>query len=226
MSKSKNRLILEFTEFNLQRMNPDVGGLMPNVSDPQLSINAFDKHQDAIRAATSKLNTLLKSMSNSSGFSALKSKLHMEDQDILSMKIIRILKSEIRYDIYISFVIGENEYWGVVEDILSEEPRFKSEVIKDNDLVLTKEWIIKIKGIIIKIIRNWLTPKDGIYKLISDYCYAYNVKTGELERITKENEVEVIRSFDNKIVIKYNNEYYNLIGDYYVYFNYWFIPKF
>ena len=50
--KRKNKLILEFTEFNMQRMNPDsAAGSIGGVDDPSLSTNAFDKHADAIRQA-------------------------------------------------------------------------------------------------------------------------------------------------------------------------------
>ena len=50
-----------------------------------------------------------------------------------------------------------------------------------------------------------------------------NVETGKIIELSKGSELEVIRAYDNKIVIKYNNQYYNLTGDNYIYFNYWFI---
>lgn len=222
--KNKNRLILEFTEFNAQRLNPDMGQMAVHVDNPQLSINAFDKHQDAIRAATSKINGLLQSLSNTPQFNMLKSKLSLEEQNITSMKVLRISKSnDVNYDVYISFVIDEVEYFGVIEDILTDDPVFKSEVFKDNTLIQTKEWIIKIKGLVIKIIKKWLTPDNGKYKLINNEAYCFNVDNGRLLKINKDTEIEVIRSHDNKVVIKHENEYYNLIGDSYIYFNYWFI---
>jgi len=222
--KSKNNLILEFTEFNAQRLNPDMGQMAVHVDNPQLSINAFDKHQDAIRAATSKINGLLHSLSNTPQFNILKSKLSLEKQNITSMKILRISKSnDVNYDVYISFVIDEIEYFGLIEDILTEDPVFKSEVFKNTDLVQTKEWVIKIKGLVIKIVKKWLTPDNGKYKLVNSEAYCLNVDNGKLLRINKDTEIEVIRSYDNKIVMKHENEYYSLIGDSYVYFNYWFI---
>ena len=57
--KNRNRLILEFTEFNIQRMNPDSARASIHVDDPQLSIDAFDKHQDGIRQALSRINDIL-----------------------------------------------------------------------------------------------------------------------------------------------------------------------
>jgi hypothetical protein len=35
-------------------------------------------------------------------------------------------------------------------------------------------------------------------------------------------EIELVRSYDNKIVIRNESETYNLVGDNYVYFNWWF----
>ena len=84
------------------------------------------------------------------------------------MKVLRIVKNGINYDVYITFVIDEEEYWGVVENITSLNPDLTSEVFKDFDLYQTKEWIIKIKGLIIKTIKTWLKPEPGMYKLIND----------------------------------------------------------
>ena len=222
----KYSLFLEMTEFNAQRMNADTGQMAMHVDNPQLSINAFDKHQDIIRQATSKLNGLLQSMANSPQFNQLKSKLSLESQDIKSMKVIRIVRNGIKYDVYISFVIDEETYWGVIEDILDKSPNVKSEVFKNTGLILTPEWVIKTKGSMIKIIKKWLTPENGKYRLVSDDVYYTNVKTGKMLEISKDTEVEVIRSYDNKVVITHDNEYYDLTGDNYVYFNYWFMKIF
>jgi hypothetical protein len=35
-------------------------------------------------------------------------------------------------------------------------------------------------------------------------------------------EVELVRSYDNKIVVRYESDNYNLIGDNQIYFNWWF----
>lgn len=222
--KRRNRLILEFTEFNLNRMNQDsVDYPMPNVDDPQLSINAFDKHQDAIRMGISRINGILQTLSNSSSFRQLKSKLSLEDQNIESMKILRIVKSNnINYDVFITFMVGGEEYWGQVENILDKNPGFTSEIFKDYDLVQSKEWIIKTKGLIIKSIKMWLNPEEGQYELINDEVLCYGVDTGRLLRLEKGSKIDVIRSFENKILMKFSNEYYTLSGDNYIYFNWWF----
>jgi hypothetical protein len=221
--KRRNKLILEFTEFNLQRLNPDSVQASMHVDDPSLSINAFDKHQDGIRQAMSRVNDILWNLNGSNAYSALRGKLALEEQDIKSMKILRISKvNGIDYDVYITFVIGDHEYWGVINGILTSSPELESEVFKDYDLYQAKEWIIKIKGLVIKTIKTWLKPEPGKYRLINDEVLCYSIETGRQLRMEKGIEIDVIRPYDNKIVIKYESETYNLVGDNFVYFNWWF----
>jgi len=222
MKDKKGRLILEFSEFNLQRMNPDSVQPSMQVDDKQLSVNAFDKHQDAIRQAMSRINDILFNLSGTNAYKNLRSKLSLESQNIKSMRILRIVKSNnINYDAYITFIIDEEEYWGVIKNILSS-PDVQSEVFKDEDLFQTKEWIIKIKGLIIKVIKTWLKPEPGTYKLLNDDVICYSVDTGKMLKMNKDTEIELTRAFDNKIIIKHENEYYNLVGDNFIYFNWWF----
>jgi hypothetical protein len=216
--KSRNKLILEFTEFNLQRFNAG----QPNVDNPQLSINAFDKHQDAIRQATARINDILFNLKGTSAYSALRSKLALEDQDIQSIKIQRIVKSNsINYDVYLVVKIDDEEYWSVIYDI-NTYPKIKSEIFKDFDLLQPKEWVIKIKGLIIKTIKTWLKPEPGMYRLLNDEVICYSVDTGKQLRMEQGIEIELIRSHENKIIIKHESDYYNLVGDNFIYFNWWF----
>jgi hypothetical protein len=221
--KSRNKLILEFTEFNLQRLNSDSITPATQVDSPQLSINAFDKHQDVIRQAMSRINGILYNLKGTSAYSDLRSRLTLEDQDIQSMKILRIVKSNsINYDVYISFIINEEEYWGKVSNINSVEPKLTSEVFKDFDLLQPKEWVIKTRGLIIKTIKAWLRPDPGTYRLLNDEVICYSVDTGKQLKMNKGIEVELVRSHENKIIINYENENYNLVGDNFIYFNWWF----
>lgn len=220
--KKKTRLILEFSEFNLQRMNPDSVQPSVHVDDPQLSINAFDKHQDMIRLAMSKLNGILISLSNSTGYRALKSYLGLENQKIQKLIIKRIVKNNVNYDAYITFYIDDVEYWGVIQNILSKDPDVKSEVFKDHDLVQTRDWVIRTKGLLIKVIKNWLKIEKGEYILENEYVNCYDVENGNFMRLQKDSKVRVARSFDDKVLIEYDNRFYNLINENFVYFNYWF----
>jgi hypothetical protein len=221
--KRRNKLILEFTEFNLQRFNADSARASVHVDDPQLSINAFDKFQDAIRQAMSRINGILFNLKGTSAYSNLRSKLALEHQDIQSLKIQRITKvNSISYDVYLTFIINDEEYWGVIENIMGLNPKFTSEVFKDFDLLQPKEWIIKIRGLIIKTVKMWLKPEPGVYKLLNDEVICYSVDTGKQLKMSQGIEIELVRSHDDKLVVKNENEYYNLTGDNYIYFNWWF----
>ena len=221
--KKRNKLILEFTEFNMQRLNPDSVQASMHVDDPSLSTNAFDKHQDAIRQAMSRVNDILWNLTGSNAYKNLRGKLALENQDIKSMKILRITKvNGINYDVYVTFVIGDNEYWGVINGILTSDPELESEVFKDYDLYQAKEWIIKIKGLVIKTIKAWMKPEPGRYKLINDEVICFSIETGRQLEMKKGIEIEVVRAYDNRIVVRHESETYNLVGDNFVYFNWWF----
>ena len=221
--KKRNKLILEFTEFNMQRMNPDSVQASMHVDDPSLSVNAFDKHQDAIRMAMGRINDIMNKLSGTNVYANLRGKLALEHQDIKSMKILRITKvNNINYDAYVTFVIGDEEYWGVVENLLNSNAQLESEVFKDFNLYQSKEWIIKIKGLIVKTLREWLKPEPGNYKLLNDDIICYSTETGKQLSMKEGIEIELVRSHNDKIIIRYENDTYNLVGDNYVYFNWWF----
>ena len=58
--------INEMTEFNLMRMNSDSSPMAPHVDNPQLSVNAYDKHMDTIRQATAIINDINQNLSSTS----------------------------------------------------------------------------------------------------------------------------------------------------------------
>jgi hypothetical protein len=223
MESRKTKLILEFTEFNAQRLNPDSAQMSIQVDNPQLSINAFDKHEDAIRAGVARINNILHTLSNSSSYRSLKSKLSLESQNIENVKILRIVKrNDVYYDAYLSFVIGEMEYFGVVKNLLGQNTEFQSEVFKDQLLLQAVEWQIKIKGLIIKTIKRWLEPEYGDYKLLNDELICYSVDSGKMIRLSKGAPIEVVKTYEDQILIKINNELFTLKGDNFIYFNWWF----
>ena len=222
----KNKLILEFTEFNAQRLNPDSAQMSIHVDNPQLSINAFDKHEDAIRTGLTRINNILNTLSNSSTYKSLKSKLSLEEQQITNLKILRIVSNDsVNWDVFISFVIQDNEYYGQIKNINQRNPDFQSEVFKDFDLIQNKEWIVRTKGLILKTIKNWFRPEKGKYDAVNDEVICYCMELGKPKTLKKGNVVEVETAFDDKIIIKYENEYYTLTNDNFIFFNYWFILK-
>ena len=118
--KNRLKLILEFSEFNTMRLNSDNTdvsiGLAP---DNSLSVNAFDRHQDGIRAGMSRINNIMKSLSNTSAYRNLKSKLTYEQQQPNALKILRVIPCNTDYNIYLSFIINEKEYNGLIKNILN-----------------------------------------------------------------------------------------------------------
>lgn len=221
--KKYNLFKESFTEFNLQRFNSDSVQASTHVDDPSLSTNAFDKHEDKIRQSMSRVNDIMFNLKGTNAYKALRSKLALEHQDIQSLKVLRIVKStSLLYDVYVSFRIEGEEYWSVIENILADSPKLKSEVFKDYDLYQPKEWVIKITGLIIKTIKKWLKPEPGIYKLLNDDIICYSIETGKQLKMDKGIEVELLRAYEDKIIIKYESDRYNLVGDNYIYFNWWF----
>lgn len=221
--KSYNSFIInEMTEFNLQRLNPDSIQPAMHVDNPQLSVNAFDKHQDLVRQAISKLGQFHGALMGTNAYRILKSKLSLDDQQVTSLKIIRIIKNEnLNYDVYLSFVIDEEEYWGVVKDILGRA-ELKSEVFKDFDLIQTKEWVIKLKGLIVKSIKEFLKPQYGHFKLLADEIICYSNLNGKMLKMKSGTRIEVLRAYDDKIIFEHDGDKYTLIGDNFIYFNWWF----
>lgn len=216
--------INEFSEFNNQKFNSDTTnvsiGLAP---DNTLSVNAFDRHNDMLRTGMSKINNIMKSLSNTSAFRSLKSKLTFENQQPDSLKILRIIPNNVDYNVYLSFKINDVEYDGVINNILSN-PIMLSSVLKDDNLIQTNEWQIKIKGLIIESIKKWLNISKGEYKVLNTKIHCLNIITGSMEIIKKGNKIEVIKTIpsENKILIKYKNNTLSLTRDEYIYFNYWF----
>jgi len=221
--KRRNKLILEFTEFNLQRFNSDSVQASTHVDDPQLSTNAFDKHEDGLRQAMSMVNDIMFNIKGNSAFSRLRGHLALEDQDIKNLKIQRIVKTDnLSYDVYLELVIDDETYWGKISNIIGLNPEFSSELFKDYDLYQPKEWVIKTKGLVIKTVKNWLKPEPGMYRLLNNEVTCYSVETGKQLIMKMGIEIELIRSYDNKLVVRYDSDTYNLIGDNHIYFNWWF----
>ena len=217
--------IYEFSEFNLQRYNSDSRMVsVGTTTDPSLSTNAFDKFEDSIRVGMSRINNLMKSLSNSSAYKNLKQKLTFEKQTPTSIKILRIIPENANYSIYLTTVINEMEYDGVIKNILSKNPTLNTNMFKSDDIIQSEEWQIRLKGLIIESIKKWLNIEPNKYILLNEKVDCLNTLTGGLKTITKGAIVDVLNTSinENKITIKIDNEVYNLTKDNFIYFNYWF----
>lgn len=217
----KNHLILEFTEFNAMRLGQDSTPMALHVDDPQKSHGAFDKHLHNVRDMNIRLNTILKQIM---GTNQIWSKTGgvIDGLDINNIKIIRqFVKNGIDLDIYLTFELDEKEYFAVIKNYILK-PEVESEVFSDPDLALTKEWVIKIKGLLKKVIKKWMTiPSRTKWKALKDItCTDYN--TGELTTIKEGEIIRVLRSLNDKIIIEYYDNKYIIDKMNYYFFNYYF----
>jgi hypothetical protein len=222
--KKKKHLILEFTEFNVQRLNSDTVQPAAWVMNPQLSIDAHDRHQDNIRQAISRLGSITNALGGSTMFSNMKKLVSLEEQNMGRLWVMRIINnSGGKYDVYVRFTVKDKEYWGVVEDIMGDV-QFQSEVFSDPELIQTKEWAVKFRGLVIKHVRKWLMPQKGFFTLVNDGVVVYCTLTGKQMRLEKDSEIEVLKAYPDRIHVKYLGEQYVLRGDGFLYFNWWFEP--
>ena len=219
----ENRLIKEFTEFNAQRMGSDNTPMAMHVDNPELSMDAFDKHIDNIRTSNIRLNSILNTLANTGGVFNFNKSKHEDGLDIKNVKILRMYPNNIiDLDIYISFEVSGNEYYGVIKNFTTEHPTVKSEAFRDPNMYASKEWIIKVKGLLIKVIKAWMNIKSGEYTTLKEIS-CIKEDTGEYVVIEANTKIEVIRNYDdNKVLIRINGTDCVLQGMNFFYFNYWF----
>lgn len=220
MGNKKKYLIREFTEFNLQRMNSDSTQMATHVDNPSLASDAFDRHVDALNQANLKLNTILKGISPNQVYQR-GSISPVNVFELENVTIQRIFKrNEVDLDIHMTFVLGEKEYFATIESFIFE-PKLKSEILNDSDIHLHKEAKIKLEGLLIKLIKQWMVIKRGEYKALEDIkCISYD--SGEQIVIKKNSVIKVYRTIHDAIVIDYTGIKCKIQGMNYFFFNYYF----
>lgn len=218
----KARLILEFTEFNAQRMNNDSVPQSTHVDNPQLSMGSLNKHEMNVRSSLSRLNDLYKDISKTSTALNLKNGDSIEAADIKNIIIQRIFpKEDLFLNVYFSFELNEKEYYGYINKINSLAPTLHCEVFKDTSIYGSREWAIRIKGNLIKVIKLWLNAKSGKYYSLRE-INAFDKLTGGLLLIPTESVITLISANDDYMLISFDDRQYYLRGNNYYYFNYYF----
>ena len=88
-------------------------------------------------------------------------------EEITNFKILRILENYSRnLDIYISFQIRDDEFFGVFKDfnILLGKPIFKTELYTDPRYnYIDIEYKLKLGNLFFKVLKNWFKPNKGLY---------------------------------------------------------------
>jgi len=223
MKKKKTYLILEISEFNHQRMNVDNLPMAMHVDSPELSMDAFDRHTANIQASNVRLNGILNTLASSGGIFNLRKDKMEDGLDIKNLKILRMYPSnDINLDVYITFTLSDKEYYGVIKNFMDESPDVYSEAFRDPDIYASKEWIIKMKGLLTKAIKKWMIIEAGKYQAMKD-INCVTEYTGEFVEIKVNSKFDVIRNFDDtQIIIDVNGTRCSLKGLNFFYFNYWF----
>tara|TARA_R110000772_G_scaffold109849_2_gene213207 strand:+ start:1228 stop:1941 length:714 start_codon:yes stop_codon:yes gene_type:complete len=218
------RLILEFTEFSNMRLGS--GDSVPqstHVDNPDLSMDGFSKYDANLRDSLNRLNQMYMNINKSNTAFNLRSGEVVEIGDLLNIKILRIFpKDDIFLNIYFTFSLNEKEYHGYINKVNGTNPSVHSEIFRDVNIQGGQEWVIRVKGNLIKVIKNWMSPSVGSYTALKDID-VYNQNTGELCLVPENSEIKLIRVVgDDSILINFSDVDYILKGKNYYYFNYYF----
>lgn len=216
------KYIKELTEFGVQQLNNPVTPWVNQPNDPNLSFDPYDRYTDQTRMANLKLNTILASLIQTGNVYNNRTDRIIDRQDLANLVIQRIYSNDSSdIDIYIRFDIADKEYFGVIKNFIMN-PSMSSECFRDGDLLITKEWIIRTRGLIIKAIKKWFNIASGFYKANKEIYVTDNL-TGTLYSIKLNQKIEVLRCVDDKIIANIGkNIICTIDGNNYYYFNYYF----
>lgn len=220
------RLLLEFTEFNAMRMNSDSVPQSTHVDNPDLSMDGFSQFDANLRDSLKKLNHMYSEISRGGNLAVnLRSGESVDISDLKNIKILRIFpKDDIYLNVYFTFELGGKEYYGVIERINSTRPEVTSEIFRDINIQSNREWIIRVKGNLVKVIKNWMNPEEGYYISLKDID-GFDETTGNMVLIPEGSKIKLIRMIgDDSLLINFNEIDYILRGKNYFYFNYYFSP--
>tara|TARA_R110000772_G_scaffold2410_2_gene8484 strand:- start:86033 stop:86746 length:714 start_codon:yes stop_codon:yes gene_type:complete len=224
------KLLLEFTEFNNMRLGS--GDSVPqstHVDNPSISMDGFSKFDANLRNSLNRLNQMFMNINKTNTAYNLRSGEVISINDLKNIKILRIFpKDDIFLNVYFTFELNvdngdkNTEYYGYINKINGTDPQVNSEIFRDINIQGGQEWVIRVKGNLVKVIKNWMSPPKGEYTALKDID-VFNENTGELFLIKSESKIKLIRVIDNNsILINFNDVDYVLRGKNFFYFNYFF----
>lgn len=179
--------ILKFSEYKLNENtelqwnmvggNPGIPGanpIMQHVDDHNLSVDGYDRFVLNQKSMVDRLNHMMGYLFGKNNVSL---EFGAEDlEGIKSLKILRMHRNESgTLDIFISFVIEEEEYYGVFWGYGGQmKPEFVSEIQRLPALQFAKDKYARLQGWILKTIEKWFEDLDGSYRLLADQLSAYD----------------------------------------------------
>jgi hypothetical protein len=238
--------IKESSEFNQYQLGIDnaVSTFGPGwgwSTDPGLSIyspdsNPYVDFYARSAGSTSRLMQIIQQVSKEmidDHIFARKSDRFLEEIDeYKNIKILRIFKNEaLKLNVYISFDFMDQEFFGVFRNFNAShnKPTFDTELLSDPKFkYIDKEYYLKLNQYIYKLIYNWFIPKAGMYKNLKQDCPLKD-EMGQ-QKYMKEGKIVEIKGYntdengDPYITLEIEGKKYNIVGNNYFFFNYWFEP--
>lgn len=209
--------ILEYSEFELQSNGTPTNYF---VKDPQLSYDPFSSFVADTRSANLMLNQIVKGILDTNDFFDLRSNTVVNIFSLKDLKILRMYYNDhVNLDVYINFGFEDETYFGVIKNFNHENFKFETELFNSN--YISKEFKIKIGGLIVKAIKKWLNAESGNYIALKDFR-AINIISGKDIILKTGTLIKVTLSTDNEIFFEFNEIEYRISGIDYYYFNYFF----
>lgn len=225
----------DFSNSQMGQVNNPLGPGYGFAQDPQMSIysdanNPYVDNYTRLSQIVADLGRVMKELQGATG-NSLKSKIDyfLEDiEEYRNLKILRIfINTNMKLDVFISFDFMEEEFFGVFRNFNGiNDPTLNSDLFTDSRFnYMDKEYIIKLKNYIYKILYNWFIPTPGNYKILADEIKMKN-SIGQTMTIKKDSIIYVKgynTDSDNNpfILIKYKDNVYEIGKNDYFYFKYW-----
>lgn len=225
-----------YSDFNQYDIGPSPIAGCGFAVDQALSVNSQDDspfsnnyHKSAMMVNS--LLNIIKQMNKDHvmNYGTVKFDQFLEDlDDITDFKILKInINSKLRIDIYISFRLNDEDFFGVFNDFnWIQKGKLKSDLFSDNRYrYINYNYIIKIDNYFRKILLSWFKPHDNSeYISLKDI----NIKNelGKSIILPINSTISIISSNvmteHSYIKLEYKGKIYTINGNNYYYFNYWF----
>lgn len=222
-----NNKVYKFDEYTL--LNENNFSFNNQANDPTLSSDASNRNTMDMKNSVYRLTSLIRTMIDVGAIDMGGNDTFADIDKIEEFKLLRMCKnSQMLLNVYVTFVIEDIEYWGVFEDFGGAYKYiFKSEA--HNNPEFSKNFLMKLEGILMKALTKFYTPKKGMYKTITSVVVQdkYGVKhtldvnkSVKIENVILDNSDSFIQ-LDAKTGRNTNETFYIKGLDYY-YFNYRF----
>ena len=126
----------------------------------------------------------------------------------------------------------DEEFFGVFRNFNSNERKttFDTELLSDPKYnYIDKEYYFKLNQYIYKLLYNFFIPEPGMYKNLKENCIVKDDNMGQLKYL-KEGKIVEVKGYntdennDAFIILEIEGKRFNITGNNYFYFKYWFEP--